>query len=253
MNNQSLEEIIIAWFEGELENSEREDFMERINSSKEGKELFETYKMIYADLDNEEMATPSSDFKTKFHTSLKEQDLHFKKNKVIRFQYLKYAAAVLLLVTVGILIGLNISKNNQLNHLSDELIAMKTEMKNLLQNESTAQRIRAVKMSSQFVETDNDLLKVLIKTMNSDKSENVRIAAIDALENFAHEEIVQQAFLKNLEIQKEDFTQIKLIRILAQAKNKNTLPFLDKIITNKKTSKYLRSEATESKRTIINL
>lgn len=89
--------------------------------------------------------------------------------------------------------------------------------------------------------------------MNNDKSENVQIAAIDALENFAHEKIVQQAFLKNLESQKEDFIQIKLIRILAQTKNKNTLPFLDKILTNKKTSKYLRTEATQSKKTIINL
>ena len=184
---------------------------------------------------------------------MKENRSVGKNRQLPRLQLLKYAATVLLLVTLGVLIGLNISKNGQIDSINKEMAVLRSDMKNLLQNESTAQRIRAVKMSNELETADSEILEVLIKVMNSDQSANVRVAAIDALENFSHEKIVKEAFLQAFDTPQEDMIQIKLIRILAERKEKTALPYLDKIIDDTKTSKYVKREATEGRKHIINL
>jgi len=242
-----LENRIIAWFEGDLNEVDEKTLLEEVNTSSEAKELFETYQAIYQDFELEEMAKPRADFKKRFQSAV------VKDHRLPRFQMMKYAAAVLLLVTLGVLIGLNISKSGQIETINIEMVALQRDMENLLQNESTAQRIRAVKMSNQLEKADPEILRVLIKAMNSDRSENVRMAAIDALENFSHEKIVKEAFLQAFEMQQEEIIQIKLIRILAESRDKTALPYLDKIIENKKTSKYLKTEARQGRKTIVNL
>lgn len=257
MNHQRLEERIIAWFEGDLEESDGKQLLEEIEKKPQAKVIFKTYEKIYQELDGEEMLLPSAGFKDRFYASMKEEnDLKNIPNNVRtlpRFELLKYAAAILLLVAVGVLIGINITKQGEITGITGELLAIKKEMKSLLKNESTAQRIRAVRMSNKFSTPDTEILKALINTMNSDKSENVRLSAIDALEKFSDQEVVIKALLKALENSEEDFIQIKLIQILAERKQKKALPYLDQIINNKKSSKYLRNEAADGKKSIISI
>ena len=248
-----LENRIIAWFEGDLNPMDGKALLEEVKTSSKAKELFESYQAIYQDFEKEEMAQPRAGFKERFHAKVVKGNRG--EEKIIqlpRFQFLKYAVAILLLVTVGVLIGLNISKTGQIETISGEILALRKDMRGLLKNESTAFRIKAVKMSNDLEIADPEILKALIETMNSDKSENVRLAAIDALGKFSHEKIVKQAFLQKFETVQEDIIQIKLIRILADSREKTVLPYLNKIIDDQKTSKYLKTEATQGRKTIIN-
>lgn len=250
----TVEENIIAYFEGALSEAEREELLIKVKARPEDQRLFNEYKSLYEGFENETLVVPSEAFAARVKSQLLNPvEEHHKKNRIRSFQVVKYAAAILLLVSMGILIGLNFSKSNQLADLSEELLAVKTEMKTLLQNKSTAQRIRAVKMSNEFEVADPEVLSTLILTMNTDDSENVRIAAIDALESFSYETQVKKAFIEALKNSEDDLIKIKLIRILADQKNKKLLPLVEEIIQDKAVSKYLRSEATKGRTAVINI
>lgn len=248
MNKENIEERIIFYFEKKMTQEEETKLLDEVFQSDEAQSLFDVYEKIYGDFEMEELEMPSKNLENRFYQTIETPS---KRIKV--FELMKYAAAVLILITVGVLIGLNISKDQKIEEINDEFLALKKGMKDLLENESTVQRIRAVKMSYDIQEADNEILEVLIKTMNSDESENVRIAAIDALEGFLQNEIVKKAFVKTLLESKDDFIQIKLIRTLAEVKDKKLLPFFNKIIEDKGTSRYLKTEATKGKEAIINI
>ncbi|MEM9822409.1 MAG: HEAT repeat domain-containing protein [Bacteroidota bacterium] len=250
----NLEATIIAYFEGSLDELEREVLLAKVKTEDEAQTLFEAYRRLYEDLAEEPLRFPKEAFAVKAKAHLLHLENERSDQSRIRpIQLFKYAAAIVLLVSFGLLIGLNVAKNNQLTYLSDELLLVKMEMKTLLQNKSTAQRIRAVKLSNEFQEVDLEVLNALIQAMNTDESENVRIAAIDALESFSQEAVVKKAFIQALKNSKDDLIKIKLIQVLAHQKNRQVLPLLEEILRDKTASKYLKSAATEGKDAVINL
>lgn len=256
MNLHEIEEKIIAYFEESLNDSEKQSLLNSIQNAPEAKEIFETYQVIYEDFDTDLVAMPSTDFKNNFYKKLEQQEKTAqhkasKRPSLSFIRVLKYAASILLLVAFGTLIGLNWSKNQQISILNKDVLALKSEMTNLLKNESTAVRIKAISMSDELTHSNQDILEVLIQTMNGDASENVRLAAINALEKFADEKMVRTALFEALKHQKDDFIQIKIIHILANLKDENALPHLNDIIEDKDASKFLKREATVGKEIIM--
>lgn len=257
MKKSELESKIIAYFEETLSLEETSILLKEVQNSSEKKELFEMYQLLYKELDTMTIYQPSSNLKNNFHQHLvqkNKQQNNLKPTFVFSIRpLLKYAAIGLILVTFGTLIGLNWSKNKDLNRMNQELIAMRTEMKSLLQNESTSVRIKAVNMSNELEQSDEEIINVLLQTMNGDESENVRLAAIDALEKFAQHPKVNKAFLNNLTANNSDFIKIKIINILATIQEQSALRYLDEIINDKAASHYLKKEANDGKEAIVNL
>lgn len=257
MNNFDIEAKIITYFEGALSSDEKATLLKEINNSDTTKELFETYQSMYQGLDATIIHQPSVHLKNNFYRHLESTEkiisLKSKRTSFSIRPYLKYAAIGLILITFGALIGINWSQNQQVSTINQEMIALRTEMKNLLKNESTSVRIRAINMSNTLIETDEGIVQVLIKTMDGDDSENVRLATIDALEKFAHHPIVRTTFLNTLDKENSDFIKIKIINILASIKEPSAVRYLEQIIEDKNASRYLKHEANLGKEAIINL
>lgn len=257
MNNLDLENKIIAYFEGTLASGEEAILLKEINHSDTTKELFEIYQSMYQELDTAFIHQPSTNLKNSFYKHLESTEKVIPlKSKHTLFSirpYLKYAAIGLILITFGALIGINWAQNQQVSIINQEMLALRTEMKNLLKNESTSVRIKAINMSHTLEETDEEIVLVLIKTMKGDESENVRLAAIDALEKFVHHPKVRTTFLNTLNKENSDFIKIKIINVLAAIKEPSAVRYLDQIIEDKNASRYLKHEANLGKEAIINL
>lgn len=141
-------------------------------------------------------------------------------------------------------------QKRQLEETRIALFELKKGMNELIENESSFKRIKAVNMSRSINEMDDEIIAVLVKTMIYDENEKVRLTAVNALERFANETAVKKALIKALENSEEPFFQIKIINILSSIKEESSIPALNRIIDDKASKGYLREEAISARQFI---
>jgi len=162
----------------------------------------------------------------------------------------RYAAAITILVS-GTAIGIFIDAGFRNSSQSDELKQLQTEVFMLkkaalftgLKDESSSYRIQAVNYADDLETPDENVIEVLINTLNHDKNVNVRMAAAYALEKFANSQPVCDSLVMSLSRQTDPILQVTLINILVSRREKNALNPIQQIITNKNTIEEVRSVA----------
>ncbi len=101
----------------------------------------------------------------------------------------------------------------------------------------------AVSQVMEMEKPDDEIVKVLVKTMNEDVNTNVRMAALDALSKFHHDPLVRRELVKSLAKQKDPVVQIALIQLMVQMKEKGVVNDLQKIVDDNKSMKAVKDEA----------
>jgi hypothetical protein len=170
----------------------------------------------------------------------------------------RVAAGIALLICgtfIGLLLHTGFSNSyasNELKQLQSEVSDLKkTAMFTMLKEESSSDRIQAVRYVEEINNPDPNMIEVLVKTLNNDKNVNVRMAAAYALSKFAGQHAVCDSLVKSLEIQNDPIIQVTLINILMERKEKSALIPIQKIIANKSTLKEVRAVAENSLRVLI--
>lgn len=114
-----------------------------------------------------------------------------------------------------------------------------------LNDASTGKRLEAVyAFNEQFQTEDQEMIKVLIKTLLNDSNANVKIATIDALLQFPQNEYIRKNLIKAIENEKEPLVQIKLINSLKILRETRAQKPLENIINNEKTYPIVKNNAT---------
>ena len=127
----------------------------------------------------------------------------------------------------------------------------KTAMFTMLKEESSSDRIQAVRYVEDLDNPDQNVIEVLINTLNNDKNVNVRMSAAYALSKFADRRAVCDSLVKSLYLQSDPILQVTLINILVERKEKSALRPIQEIISNKRTLKEVRAVAENSLRVLI--
>jgi len=68
-------------------------------------------------------------------------------------------------------------------------------MLSLLKQQSASERLRGVNWSYQIEQPDEQVLSALLRALDSDPNVNVRLAAVDALQQFARRALVKKGLL----------------------------------------------------------
>ena len=63
------------------------------------------------------------------------------------------------------------------------------------------------------MDPDEEVIEVLVKTLNEDPNSNVRMASLDALSKFYAQPNVKKALLESMKFQKDPVVQIALIQL----------------------------------------
>lgn len=109
----------------------------------------------------------------------------------------------------------------------------------MYQNASAGERLSAVNLVSQKPladdELDQQIIDILVYTMNNDKSVNVRMAAADALFRFRSDSRIQKALIHSIVRQKEPLMQITLIDMLVEMKAREALNEMKKMLMDSNT------------------
>jgi len=194
------------------------------------KEYIQDHK---AEFDNEKM---SSSADQAFEKALKAR-LHNTSSKIGKLVYLRYmsiAASFVILFSTALWFYL---ENQQLK--KKELL-----LANLMDN-STGTRLEAVyEFNDAFKKEDNQIIRLLIKTLLEDENGNVKIATIDALMKFPQNEEIRKALIKALGQEKLPLVQIKLINSLSTLREQRAQKPLEDIINNEETFPIVKNNAT---------
>ncbi|MFD3002800.1 HEAT repeat domain-containing protein [Pontibacter toksunensis] len=156
-------------------------------------------------------------------------------------------AASILLLAVTFWAGIQFKQNNSTAQNS-EVAALRQEveeMKKVLLVSSTAsERISVV--SQQFsADPNEELIQVLIHTMNNDSNVNVRLAAAEALYQYNDNANVRDAFIQSLKLQTDPIIQMTLIDMLVTLKEKKAVDQLTQLTQRKYLLPIVKSKAQE--------
>ena len=215
---------------------------------REYNELKEVINLLDMDTDLDVPAKGKSDFLAMLEKQKAESSASPKIRKLDwlnKNTFYRVAAAVTLIL-VGYLGSLWVDSIRQSDFqvLENELNDMKElVIKTMMKQESASERIQGVLTVNELKEPDEEILNALITTMNYDDNVNVRMAALEALTNFAEYEIVKNAFIQALLNQDNPTIQIKLISILVNMEEKRAVDPIQKMIDDENTSTFVKDEA----------
>lgn len=266
MKCEEVEKLMIDYLDGIIGDDMKKDIEKHLESCERClDELNESQKVLRL-VSNEETVLPDDALRINFYHMLhseirKSEPAPLAKKSTIpwysRATY-RVAAGVALLIC-GTFIGLFIRNGITSSGNSAELQQLQAEVSNLkkasmftmLKEESSSDRIQAVSYAGDLEKADQNVINVLVETLNNDKNVNVRMAAAYALSKFANQRDVSDSLVKSLSQQTEPIIQVTLINILAERKEKSAFGPVQKIISNRSTLKEVRDVAENSLHALI--
>ena len=243
---------MIEYVDGTLNDVDRKLVEQEIASNTKAAKLHEQTREILQVMDRVSASEPSIKLKTSFDKILQQEVEKQKRGKVISFtlpQVYRMAAGIALLVTLGVAaywINRGIQQERELAKIREEIVRTKTIMIALLQNQGSAgQRLQGVSVSlnMKLEQADDEIVNVLVHTLETDDNTNVRLASLEALARFHEQPHVRTELVKALSKQTDPSVQIALIRLLVEIKEKDSLKELQRISTDELMLPAVQDEA----------
>lgn len=162
-------------------------------------------------------------------------------------------AASILLVAGAFWAGGQYGRQSSTKQQAPEIAALRQEvqeMKKVLTAGATAtysasDRIQAVSQEFSAAPGDEEVIRLLIRTMNTDPNVNVRLAASEALYRFRDNEQVRYAFIESLPAQTDPLMQIALIDLLVKMKERKALEQFQKLAEKDNLLPIVKNKAEE--------
>lgn len=131
----------------------------------------------------------------------------------------------------------------EIARLSDDLAEMKKMMiLTMIEQPKAQDRIAAVSMVSEVTQGDERIIEVLVQTLNSDKSLNVRLAALDALLSFGHLPEVRTALIQSIGLQESPLLQVALADAMVQLRNKESVDAFQELMDSSNLEETVKSK-----------
>ena len=266
MSCEDIKTLIIEYLDGVLNDEDIHRVDEHLSSCEDCHAELSGMKSILLKLDGVKMEEPSDNLKRNFQSMIDSYSLgvdHQKrswheavgswieswwpKRPVVQFMT---TVAVLI---IGLVTGLNINKetvsqngiDQRVNHLE------KVVMTSLLNQSSAADRISGLSKTGQLKNVDKEFYSTLILLLNSDPNVNVRMAAVNALTNFADNEYVRHELVISLGLQSSPLVQVSLIDLLASIKETDSSSTLIRLINNPDTERHVKERAKKALKQFI--
>ena len=246
MKKEYTDEYLIAYLEGELSENEMKQLDEELESNPALAERIKQFET----LDELIGSSTSYSFSEKVRQEL---NLHIEAERrqtgISQYSLLRIAASVALILTAfaaGYLVSRQPRQNEQISQLQEQVTNLQEMvMMGSLKTHTASERLQVLYRLEEepITEINDELLKTLIQTLNTDESPNVRYAALQALKHYKHEERVVLALISSLEQQNDAFIQIALIQTLVDAEARAAISPLKKVLKNQDAPEEVKKQA----------
>ncbi|WP_282013899.1 HEAT repeat domain-containing protein [Marinifilum flexuosum] len=245
MNCKYIQDLLIEYLENNLNQEQANEVENHLISCENCRNEYQLAKQFLHTINDIEDEQPSANLSMNFNQLLEEEkenqrqeSIQFTDQKENHYkfgEFLKYAAAILIIFGVGFLLGKNSPSTNDQSMM---IASLQSDLNNMKQNltmatlkqPTSSQRLKAVNILEKQDIADDKVLSVLVQTLQSDANVNVRMAAANALTKFAQHPLVRNAYLEALKNQKEPSIQITLINILIDIQENRAKILLEEIM-----------------------
>ena len=262
MDKADLHTKLIDYIDGKLEEAEKAMLEQKIKDDQAVAMEYNQLQELLGVIESRTTRQPDKSLETEFLSMLEDEIIGLETaledvKKTNRGEKAKVfglkptlplgIAAAVALVLIGGLIGIFLIKSGQdeqISLLKKELDTTRAMIINSLQNQSSpSRRITGINASFELNQADDEIVSVLIYTMNNDSNINVRLAAIEALYRFSSEEKIRNALVNTLATQKEPVIQLTLINMLVKLREDRAIQPMQKLIEDKETLESVKDEA----------
>lgn len=243
------------YIDGKLDEQTTKAVQNHLDTCVSCNELHQDMKSFLGFADSLPEIEPPVGMKTEFMQMLEAEMPRKQKQIVMLPAWLKVAAVIVVaLITYsgGYYFGSEKGRQ-QVVHLEAALGQTKQQvLLASLQEYTGPQKIEAVYAVSQLGQTGDELIDVLVTTMNSDKNVNVRLAAINALSGMiSKNDRVKQALIQSLPLQENPLLQISLIQVLTESGVKEARDEIESMTRSEKTDENVKAFAKDMMKAII--
>lgn len=247
VNMEDWEPLLIDYAMNQLSVAQREEVERALVEYPELKVQLTAYQDLAREMEQVPELAPSRQLDDRFYRFLAETQAQEKKSPLLavrtRYRMFLRVAAAIALVALGAVLATVVLQQSEGKQLAFNQQKEDHQMLSLLEEPSVSDRIKAVNISYKMKAPNDPIITALIKVMNTDKSTNVRLAAIEALHHFADDKRVRSALVDSLLRQTDPSLQIVLINILVEIKDQRSLPKLENIINDTEVNETVREEA----------
>jgi len=258
MDKNAIEELIAKYNEGLADPAEVLQLEKLIEEGKvEFTQLHELTKLDER-VDKITEPIPSQELDYNFYEMLAKE----KKTKMkTSFSWSWITDSIYSRITVGALLlaigfgaGLTMQKkssNNDVKELAQEVSSLKEMMMiSLLEKEEATDRLKAVSMTEE-IQPSKKVVDALLQTLNADPSVNVRLASLEALQNYSKSPKVCEGLVRSIAQQESPLVQMALAEAMVKLQEKSSIKELKKIIEQKTTPKEVKQRIEESINVLI--
>ena len=246
MEKEKLESLLIDYIDGGLTAAARAEVEQLLSTDKAAMQLYKELKEVTLAMQEAPFLDRKAGHEKIFEANVKKEMASWHPIRVFPVFY--RVAAAIGLVVAGLAGGYWLHKGNQnereLAALRKEMAETKLTMMALLsEGQSASRRMQGVNVAFTLSAPDDDVVNALEKAMMSDPNTNVRLAALDALGQFAHEPSIRKILIGSLSSQDDPMVQIALIQLLVGLKEKAVVTDLEKIIKSDDAMDAVKDEA----------
>ncbi|MBI2428299.1 MAG: HEAT repeat domain-containing protein [Ignavibacteriales bacterium] len=253
---QHVLEFIPDFLIGNFDSNKRAAIQSHLQVCELCRREYETIAMLWNSLGELPAVRPSTGLHERFNAMLAayEHGLHHAKSKTtfvdsinvfIEIFWPKQAAIqfaiALLLFAGGGFIGMQVTRPTEQKHRSEsnvEIAELRGEVQamnrmlavSLMQQQSASERLRGITLTSQFPQADGELTSALFEALNYDPNVNVRLAAVDALQQFGNDPAIRKGIIDALKRQKSPIIQMALIDASVSLQVLQTKPVMQELL-----------------------
>ena len=240
--------LIEGWVQNSLTDKEQQELATLLAEGKVMQEDLEAYRSFSEAVSQQPQPESSSRLRTNFYTMLAEETA--KANKPTVWQRINtwlsqrqvsvgQLAGAFTLLLIGLAVGYMLRPvepyKQQISQLQDQVLGMQqTILLSQLEGQSATERLKAVNLSQELPNADQQLISALFKTLNSDPSINVRMAAIEVLHKHTRHEAVREGLVRSLAHQDSPLVLIALADELAALQERKAIEPIKKLLKDKK-------------------
>ncbi|MEK6481373.1 HEAT repeat domain-containing protein [Catalinimonas sp. 4WD22] len=251
--------LVLDYLEGKLSKEQQSQLDELLHAGVIRQEEIQELRQFYIKSESYQAPEPSEQLRYNFFAQLDQEIAKEKRRKSWRSWFPRLQADIKLsqLVTaafiflLGLMLGLWFNTNRgyeqQMSDMRAELQNMQETMViNLLEQPSATQRLKAVSMSNRLPQTDDKVSAALLKVLNEDPHVNVRLAALDALLNYAQNPRVREGLVQSIPGQKAPMVQIALAEAMVQLQEKKSVEALQQLMEQQDINEMVALEIKKS-------
>lgn len=249
MEREKLESMLIEYIDGTLDDKARTQVEQELERNAHARTLYQQLSAVIGKMREATQLEPGESLKRSFDHFLAQEIARKPEGRSVTMvpMFYRIAAGIIILMVVGVAaywIRRDLQNEARIAAMERELNEYKRQMKGLLDNEfSASKRMEGVSVAYEISKPDDEIVNVLVSTLNNDPNTNVRLAALDALSQFTKEDQVRNELIKSLSTQKDPVIQIALIQLMVKMKEKGVVKQLEKMTKDTKTMKAVRDEA----------